>query len=167
MCISKEWGERNSWHFNKQMITPSFPSSKELFILFLRITSANIVVESILWEVWSLVPIPAHITTPPDSRMCGIISKLFPFPSPPATNLLPSSPLTTPEKCLHTAASPREKTDLDDKFPFLTQITPIFLPAHTLLPEIRFSTSDGSISQQQLFNNTGHSDYSQIYCEAA
>ncbi len=158
---------RNSWHFNKTNDNSKFSKlQKSIFILFLRITSANIVVESILWEVWSQVSHSSSHYHPPDSRMCGIISKLFPFPSPPATNLLPSSPLTTREMSSHCRLS--EGKDWPwRQVPLLNaDYTKSFSSTH-MLPEIRFSTSDGSISQQQLFNNTGHSDYSQVYCEAA
>ncbi len=158
---------RNSWHFNKTNDNSKFSKlQKSIFILFLRITSANIVVESILWEVWSLVSHSSSHYHPPDSCMCGIISKLFPFPSPPATNLLPSSPLTTRELSSHCRLSEGKDWPWRQVPLVNADYTKSFSSTH-MLPEIRFSTSDGSISQQQLFNNTGHSDYSQIYCEAA
>lgn len=91
------------WNINDKSKFPKF--QKSIFILFLRITSANMVVGSILWEVWSPVSHSSSHYHPPDTYMCGIISKLFPFPSPPATNLLPSSPLTTREMSSHCCLS--------------------------------------------------------------
>lgn len=157
---------RNSWIFNETNDNSKFPKlQNSIFILVLCITSANMVVESILWEVWTLVSHSSSHYHPPDSRMCGIISKLFPFPSPLATNLLPSSPLTTREMSSHCRLS--EGKDWPwRQVPLLNEdYTKSFSSTH-MLPEIHFSTSDGFISQRQLFNNTGNLDYSQIYCEA-
>lgn len=72
----------------------------------------HIVVVWVLWEVCSPVSRSSSYYRPPDSCMCGIISKLFPFPSPPATNLLPSSLLTSREMSSHCRLSEGKRLTL-------------------------------------------------------
>lgn len=123
------------------MITPSFQDSKITFsFCFCAL-------------LWSPVSRSSSHYRPPDSCMCGIISKLFPFPSPPATNLLPSSPLTTREMSSHCRLSEGKDWPWRQVPPLKRRLHQIFLQ-HTcfqksIFPPLMVLYLSGSYSTTQ------------------
>lgn len=135
--LSKDWGKTVQWNINE----------------LLHITSANIAMVCVLWEVWSPVSRSSSHYRPPDSCMCGVISKLFPFPSPPATNLLPSSLLTTREMSSHCRLSEGKDWPWRQVPPLKRRLHQIFLQ-HTrfqksIFPPLMVLYLSGSYSTAQ------------------